>query len=170
MSLSTCSANSVSAMSSPACARTRALSAARASCRACLEHAVATAAKAGHQKSLNRRRTREGAQRQRQAGDLGEHAGAQDHQQRQRRKHVRVAHVGDAAVDGPQQRAPARDDHADAGHGLRACNRYEGDCPASLAAGAIGKPVSRADKRRPLSIFTRSVHTNQGAHERASST
>ena len=66
----------------------------------------------------------EGAQRQRQAGDLGEHAGAQHHQQRQRRKHVRVAHVGDAAVDGPQQRAPARDDYADAGYCLRARNSH----------------------------------------------
>ena len=161
MSLSTCSANSVSAMSSPACART-----ARTAQRSWrpqqaapgnrqptaapprhAEHVLWPRACAKHNRELipaalqcagppcslagglagGRRGERagthqEGAQRQRQAGDLGEHAGAQHHQQRQRRKHVRVAHVSDAAVDGPQQRAPACDDHADAGHCLRARN------------------------------------------------
>ena len=51
---------------------------------------------------------------EREAGDLGEHRSSQDNEQRGGGKDIGVAHVSHAAVDRPEQSAPASNDHANA--------------------------------------------------------
>lgn len=62
----------------------------------------------------------EGSKSQGQASNLGEHRGAQHHQQSGGSKHVWVAHVCNTAVDGPQHQPSARYDGHDACHRLQA--------------------------------------------------